>query len=596
MLPGNHFMAFRDARTLAAPIGSFIAKAEAGTATTRATARPERIRAAERPFDPRSAPPANGIGFVVLLLLIAAATLVSEDLSCIGTGLLVSRGTLGFLPGTLACLVGIVMGDLLLYAAGRYLGRPAMRRRPLRWILTDDDLARTTAWFERRGPALVITSRFVPGTRLPTYVAAGVLHTRFLPFLGFFLLAAALWTPLLVGVAMLYGHAVPMVFTAYRRWSFPLLIGSGLVLLLLVKVVVPIFSWRGRRLLLSRWRRLTRWEFWPIWALYPPVLLYVLWLGIKHRSLTLFTAANPGMPAGGVAGESKWDILRSYSGPPEVLPATQLIPAGVNLEKRVGRALAFISEHRLGWPVVVKPDVGERGDGVALVGSDAQLARYLERAAGDVLVQEYVPGREFGVFYYRIPGHPSGRIFSITDKRFPTVTGDGSSTLEALILGDDRAVCIARLLLARYASRLWEVPARGDVVPLVELGTHCRGAGFCDGTALSTPALEAAVDRVSHAFPGFQFGRYDVRTDSDEALQQGRFRVIELNGVTSEATSIYDPKHGLLHAYRTLMRQWALAFEIGAKNRSAGAPVASLGELVRLLGRHRAAKRGHAAT
>jgi len=595
MIPGTHFMAFQHARELAVPIGSFIAKAEAGTATTRATAAPERIRAAELPFDPRRAPPANGIGFVVLLLLIAAATLVSEDLTCIATGLLISRGTVGFVPGTLACLVGIVLGDLLLYAAGRYLGRPAMRRRPLRWILTEDDLARTSAWFEKRGPAVVITTRFIPGTRLPTYVAAGVLHTRFLPFLGFFLLAASLWTPLLVGFAMLYGDAVPMVFAAYRRWSLPLVLASGLALLVLVKVLIPVFSWRGRRMLLGRWRRLTRWEFWPMWAFYPPVLLYVLWLGIKHRSLLLFTAANPGMPAGGVAGESKWDILQGFSRRPEALPATAVLRAAGSPEERLSRAGAFIAEHRLAWPVVLKPDVGERGDGVAIAWSEAQLARYLHHARGDVLVQEYVPGREFGIFYYRMPGDPSGRILAITDKRFPAVTGDGVSTLESLILRDERAVCMARVLLTRFAARLWEVPAPGEVVPLVHLGTHSRGATFLDGSALVTPALEAAVDQLSRAFDGFYFGRYDVRAESAEALQRGRFRMIELNGVTSEATSIYDPSHRLIDAYRMLGKQWRIAFEIGAANRAAGATVATAGQLVGMLRSHRRAKRGHVA-
>ena len=50
-----------------------------------------------------------------------------------------------------------------------------------------------------------------------------------------------------------------------------------------------------------------------MWAFYPPVLFYVIWLGLKYRSLLLFTAANPGIPAGGVVGESKWDILRALS-------------------------------------------------------------------------------------------------------------------------------------------------------------------------------------------------------------------------------------------------------------------------------------------
>jgi D-serine deaminase-like pyridoxal phosphate-dependent protein len=76
-------------------------------------------------------------------------------------------------------------------------------------------------------------------------------------------------------------------------------------------------------------------------------------------------------------------------------------------------------------------------------------------------------------------------------------------------------------------------------------------------------------------------------------LQAGRFTVIELNGATSEATSIYDPGNGLLTAYRTLARQWRILFEIGSRNRRAGIKSTGLRELAALLRRHREAKRAH---
>ena len=114
------------------------------------------------------------------------------------------------------------------------------------------------------------------------------------------------------------------------------------------------------------------------------------------------------------------------------------------------------------------------------------------------------------------------------------------------------------------------------------------------GKGSDAAALEAAVDRISRGYEGFYFGRYDVRTDSEEALKDGRFRVIELNGVTSEATSIYDPRHRLVDAYSTLMRQWRIAFEIGERNRAAGVRPATLRQLSGLLRRHRTAKGAHA--
>jgi hypothetical protein len=116
-----------------------------------------------------------------------------------------------------------------------------------------------------------------------------------------------------------------------------------------------------------------------------------------------------------------------------------------------------------------------------------------------------------------------------------------------------------------------EVPPEGERVRLVEIGSHCRGALFLDGAWAKTAELEEAIDRVSRGFDGFYFGRYDIRTPSVEDFLRGRnFKVVELNGVTSEATHIYDPSNGLLDAYRVVFEQWRLAFEIGAANRARG--------------------------
>ena len=119
------------------------------------------------------------------------------------------------------------------------------------------------------------------------------------------------------------------------------------------------------------------------------------------------------------------------------------------------------------------------------------------------------------------------------------------------------------------------------MVQVVEIATHRRGAMFLDGSWVLTPALEEAIDRISRASEGFYFGRYDVRAASIEELQEGRFKVLELNGVNSEATHIYDPRLGIFAAYRALFRQWRLAFEIGAMNRRRGAKATKLRDLWR---------------
>ena len=106
-------------------------------------------------------------------------------------------------------------------------------------------------------------------------------------------------------------------------------------------------------------------------------------------------------------------------------------------------------------------------------------------------------------------------------------------------------------------------------------------------TSCATPALESAIDRISTAYDGFYFGRYDLKAPSVEDFFAGEnLRVLELNGVTSEATHVYDPALSVLEAYRVLFRQWRLAFEIGAENRRRGATVSSLRSLARLVRQH----------
>ena len=115
------------------------------------------------------------------------------------------------------------------------------------------------------------------------------------------------------------------------------------------------------------------------------------------------------------------------------------------------------------------------------------------------------------------------------------------------------------------------MPAAGEELKLVEAGNHAQGCIFRDGMRLRAPELEARIDAISQKLKGFYVGRYDIRYSNEEDLRAGRnFRIIELNGAASEATSIYDAHNSLFSAYRTLFRQWDIVFAIGAANRKRG--------------------------
>src|SRR5439155_11142943 len=227
---------------------------------------------------------------------------VSEDAATISSALSIFGGPISWPIGFAACFAGIWLGDLGLYSLARWVGKPILRSRWIARFADADAVERCEQRFNRHGSLTLVASRFVPGTRLPTYLAAGLLSmplTRFalvtalaavLLIGGIFAIAKLLGSHALIWFSLFQGKIAAIVFTAF-------LIGASLLLVRKL-ALIPAFV-----------RRWTRWEFWPTWLFYIPVGVYYLWLAIRYRGFNVPTAANPGIKTGGVIGESKLEIL-----------------------------------------------------------------------------------------------------------------------------------------------------------------------------------------------------------------------------------------------------------------------------------------------
>ena len=501
---------------------------------------------------------------------------VSEDAATISSALSIFGGPVSWPLGFAACFAGIWLGDLGLYSLARWLGKPVLQSR---WVARFADAAtieRCQEKFNQRASLALLASRFVPGTRLPTYLAAGLLSmpvarfaliTAFAGFLwigGIFSIAKLLGSQALIWFSLFQGKIAAIIFTGF-------LIAAGLFLF---RKLSRAPAW------VRRWRR---WEFWPAWFFYIPVGVHYLWLAVRYRSFSVPTSSNPGLAAGGFIGESKYEILNDLRRTSPEFVAEAFLLDGRTTSDRLLSLHRLSRQHSITLPFILKPDVGQRGNGVKLIRSMRTAFEYLQEVSAPVIVQRYAPGpHEAGVFYNRLPGDARGHIFAITEKVFPTITGDGTRTIEQLIHADSRAALIARTYLRRFASRRDEILAPGEMLKLVETGNHAQGCIFRDGMHLHTDALECAIDEISRKLPGFFIGRYDIRYENEGDFKQGRnFQIVELNGATSEATSIYDARNSLFLAYRTLFRQWSLVFAIGARNRANGHVPYSLVELWR---------------
>lgn len=466
---------------------------------------------------------------------------------------LVADGKMMIGSAFLACFLGISIGDLGLYFLGFFAGKFGLEER-----FKAIKKARRTLVSENRSDLLtysVVISRFIPGTRLPTYLAAGLLRY---PFLRFFVLTVVTvlgW----VALAFAVGHSLKSVLM--NHWI--LTVVAILLILRIVKFFVPKLSdaWE-RKALRHSWRRLLSFEFWPALVFYLPIVPIYVFLSLKHRSLFAPFYANPEIENGGLLGESKWDFLKH-------LDKNSLYTLkALKLEKQTDflTTCDLLAQEGFSYPFILKPDVGQRGFGVRIIRDDFDLTEYLLLADFDMIVQDLsLQPNEAGVFYVKRPSAEEGFLFSITDKRFPAVIGDGQLPLGDLILQDSRARIIASTYFARHREHLNEVPEAGEIVQLSECGNHCQGAIFLNGEGLKTPNLTAAIQKITDQIPHFYFGRIDLRYKDGESLMQGKdFEIVEINGAGSEATHIWDARTGLIEAYRVLWQQWSLLFEIGA--------------------------------
>ena len=320
-----------------------------------------------------------------------------------------------------------------------------------------------------------------------------------------------------------------------------------------------------------------------MWLANAPVVFIWLWFALRARHLFFFSAANPAIETGGVLGESKINILKRL--PAAVVPKTVFVEAGTCTDK----ILHTMKSAGLSWPVIAKPNIGERGFMVSKLRSEEELQAYLAAAPPDFLLQAYIDAPlELAVMHHRMPDTGAGRVTSICIKKTLSVTGDGQSTVRALMMDDLRS----RLQVERFEREQPEllsmVPEKGRVLELEPIGNHCRGTKFLNGNHLIDEDIHAVFNRVAAQMEGIHYGRFDLRCRDVGALRKGQFWVMEYNGVAAEPAHIYDPEMPVPEKYRTIYRHWRIIYHIYKAQRTRGIRPMSLKEAIAAVKNYRA--------
>jgi membrane protein DedA with SNARE-associated domain len=147
----------------------------------------------------------------------------------------------GLLTMIFVGLAGIVVGDSIIYTAGRRFGHRLADFRPLRRIITPAKLERVEKELRVRGNVLVMLARFLPGLRAPTFFVVG--HAR-LPYWEFFLFdgaAALVSAPLWVCLGFWFGSDIQEAARHASKFSHYILAAA------LAVAAIFVFRWRRQR-------------------------------------------------------------------------------------------------------------------------------------------------------------------------------------------------------------------------------------------------------------------------------------------------------------------------------------------------------------
>ncbi|MCG6153072.1 DedA family protein [Leptospira bandrabouensis] len=518
-----------------------------------------------------------------MILTIFFSTFLSEDLTCIAAGLLAKEGKIHLSLAILVTGLGIFVGDCLLYLLGNLVRRGFLhfdffKKKHSIWqtkeIFTD--------WRHHYRKSIFL-SRFLPGTRLPLYLSSGFFDLPFFPFLYTSLFAVSLWTTILVGIVFIYGNLVSVYWKTNNTILLTLTVGLSFYLLYQFLRLVIFQKERKNFFLFTS--KILKLEFWPASLFYLPLLPYLLFLILRYRGIRYITTVNPGILASGIAGESKAEILNLI--PKESVSSFLLVPR--ETENSISLIKNWMIENKIKFPIIAKPDKGERGFLIKKINSLEESISLLQTYPIDWLFQEYETGPyELGIFYYRFPKNKQGHIFSITDKIFPKIIGDGFSDLKTLIANHPRYRFQVLTHVNHNKHQLNRILSLGESISIGSIGNHIQGCMFQDGNHWRTSQLEKKIIQIGDSIPGFYFGRFDIRFSEPEKFKEGKdFKIIELNGATSESTNLYDPKFSIYKSYSILFGQWKILFQIGYENYKTGVKLYPYNKLYHLVKNHK---------
>ncbi|THF72995.1 DedA family protein [Cohnella fermenti] len=139
----------------------------------------------------------ESLGYFGIIIGLALEVIPSEIVLAYG-GYLVSKGDIVFWVAVLCGTVGALLQQWILYAIGRFGGRPVVYKFGKYLHIKEKHIELAERWFEKYGPIIVFTGRFVPVMRQVVSLPAGMSKMNLTKFSLLTLIASLPWSILFI--------------------------------------------------------------------------------------------------------------------------------------------------------------------------------------------------------------------------------------------------------------------------------------------------------------------------------------------------------------------------------------------------------------
>lgn len=185
-------------------------------------------------------------GYAAVFLVLLACGFgvpIPEDVTLVAGGVISGLGYTNVHIMVVVGMLGVLVSDGLMFAAGRVFGHRILKVRPIARVMTPQRYAQVQEKFDKYGNRVLFVARFLPGLRTPIFITAGISRkVSYLRFLMMDGLAALISVPVWVYLGSYGAENRTWLMEKVHQFQY------GLFILIGIGALVGLyFFWKKRR-------------------------------------------------------------------------------------------------------------------------------------------------------------------------------------------------------------------------------------------------------------------------------------------------------------------------------------------------------------